>query len=132
MSELAPEGLDDARARVHREAAESRARNEALRALADSVEAAIGMARSPDGSMEVTASTSGAVTRIVLTAHALDASPEAVAADLMSVIAAAQRVALVRAQQLSAEQLGETHPLVQELEQSQTRFASPDGGLGYR
>ncbi len=116
---------------MHAQAEESRRRNAALRDMADAVEAATGQARSADGSVTVTAASSGAITKVALTDRALEVTPATLAAELTTVIAAAQRAALGAAAQVAAGSLGEEHPLVADLEAQRARFASDAPPFGY-
>ena len=116
---------------MHAQADESRRRNAALRDMADAVEAATGQARSADGSVTVTAASSGAVTKVDLTDRALETTPAALAAELTAVIAAAQRAALANAARVAAGALGEQHPLVADLESQGSRFGSGGPTFGY-
>lgn len=132
MTEPFAEPLDSARARMHAQAAESRRRNAAIESIADAVEAATGVASSPDGGITVTAATTGAVITITLRDRALEEGASALSASLVKVVAAAQRAALEKAAQLSADELGAEHPLVADLQASAGRFGHPDTTLGYR
>jgi hypothetical protein len=132
MTDTTPNAFDGQRARMREQAAESRRRNDALRTLADAVEAATGSARSQDGTITVTASSSGAITAIHLTDDAVEKAPAVLASELVKVVAAAQSAALATAAALSAAQLGDSHPLVWELETSAQRYAAPEPPLGYR
>jgi len=125
MSSPELEGLDAARARVHAQADASRRANQALRELASEVEAAVGHAQSAEGEIRVTAAVTGAVSAIQFSDAALEHSAADLARELIEVIAAAQRDAVLRAAAASAAQLGENHPLAAELRDSADRYGRP-------
>ncbi len=122
-------GYDEARARVGEQAAQGRQRNAELRAVAQEVRSVSGSASSSDGLITVTATTSGAITAMTIGDDALEGGGAALAHELVEIIAAAQRSALVQAAQDAALRLGAAHPMVADLERSAERFARPGSGM---
>lgn len=124
-------GFEEARIRMHAQATASRERNAALRDMAASIDAAAGRAKSSDGSVTVTASASGAITAVTFTDRALDTTPTALGKEVTALIATAQQAALASAAQIASAALGNTHPLVADLEVQAGRFAGTPQTFGY-
>lgn len=116
----------DQRASVRAQAEQARQRNAALRDLAQSLQSMQATVRSADGAVTVTAMSTGAITKISLAEGALDRTATALSATVEQTIAKAQREALAVAARHAATELGDTHPLVDDLRTSQDRFARPD------
>ena len=122
------DSLASARARVHSQLQDARARDAAVGLLAETVNAATATAVSPRGEVSVTSTAAGVVTDVALTPAALALRPEALGPLVAQIVAQAQRAAAELAVAAAETALGPDAAIVASLRTDvDARFGPPTG-----